>query len=135
MTRPELSTPFVAAPPNQQAGTSGMRSSADVARDGRGTETAKQAMLAQRQALLGGPVLAVMLKLALPTVIVLVVQSFVGVAKGGLFAPAIQEPLAAAGQLVTYQTGDQIDRRHGLGLRLAQSGLQHGGSAAEPELS
>ena len=77
MTQPELSTPFIAAPPNQQAGTSGMRSSADVARDGRGTETAKQAMLAQRQALLGGPVLAVMLKLALPTVIVLVVVSMV----------------------------------------------------------
>ena len=81
MTRPELSTPFVAAPPNQQASTGAMRSSADVARDGHGTETAKQAMLAQRQALLGGPVLAVMLKLALPTVIVLVVQSFVGVAE------------------------------------------------------
>ena len=81
MTQQELSTPFVAAPPNQQAGTSGIRSSADVARDGRGTETAKQAMLAQRQALLGGPVLPVMLKLALPTVIVLVVQSFVGVAE------------------------------------------------------
>src|SRR5205823_89699 len=66
---------------NQQAGTGTMRSSADIARDGRGTEAAKQAMLAQRQALLDGPVLAVMLKLALPTVIVLVVQSFVGVAE------------------------------------------------------
>ena len=81
MTQPELSTPFVAAPLNQQAGTGTMRSSADIARDGRGTEAAKQAMLAQRQALLDGPVLAVMLKLALPTVIVLVVQSFVGVAE------------------------------------------------------
>ena len=63
MTQPELSTPFVAAPLNQQAGTGTMRSSADIARDGRGTEAAKQAMLAQRQALLDGPVLAVMLKL------------------------------------------------------------------------
>src|SRR5437764_274608 len=81
MTQPELSTPFVAATPNQQAGTSIIRSRADVARDGHETEAAKQAMLAQRQALLGGPVLPVMLKLALPTVIVLVVQSFVGVAE------------------------------------------------------
>jgi hypothetical protein len=59
----------------------------------------------------------------------------VRVAEGGLFAPTIQESLAAAGKLITHQTRDQIDRRHGFGLRLAQSGFQHGGCAAEPELS
>ena len=64
-----------------------------------------------------------------------VVQSLVRVAEGGLFAPAIQQSLAAAGKLVAHQTGDQIDRRHGFGLRLVQSGFQHGGYAAEPELS
>ena len=64
-----------------------------------------------------------------------VVQSLVRVAEGRMFAPAIQESLAAAGKLVTHQTRDQIDRRHGFGLRLAQSGFQHGGCAAEPELS
>src|SRR6202158_5290739 len=64
-----------------------------------------------------------------------VVQSLVRVAEGGLFAPAIQESLAAAGKLVIHQTRDQIDRRHGFGLCLAQSGFQHGGGAAEPELS
>jgi hypothetical protein len=41
-----------------------------------------------------------------------------GIAKGGLFAPAIQESFAAAGQLVVHQTGDQIDWRHRFGLRL-----------------
>src|SRR5260221_9104538 len=56
-----------------------------------------------------------------------VVQSLVRVAEAGLFAPAIQESLAAAGQFVAHQTGDQIDRRHGFGLRLMQSGFQHGG--------
>ncbi len=64
-----------------------------------------------------------------------VVQSLVRVAEGGLFAPAIQEPLTAAGKLIADQAGDQIDRRHGFRLRLAQSGFQHGGCAAEPELS
>ena len=33
------------------------------------------------------------------------------------------------------QARDQIDRRHGFGLRLAQAGFQHGGHAAEPQLS
>ena len=32
------------------------------------------------------------------------------------------------------QAGDQIDGRHGFGLRLAQAGFQHGGHAAEAEL-
>src|SRR6266581_4106213 len=64
-----------------------------------------------------------------------VVQSLMRVAEGSLFAPAIQESLTAAGQLVAHQTGDQIDRRHGFSLRLTQSGFQHGGGTAEPELS
>jgi hypothetical protein len=33
------------------------------------------------------------------------------------------------------QARDEIDGRHGLGLGLADSGFQHGGHAAEPELS
>ncbi len=57
------------------------------------------------------------------------------VAEGGLFAPAFQQSVAAAGQFVADQARDQIDRRHGFGLRLVQSGFQHGGHAAEPELS
>ena len=64
-----------------------------------------------------------------------VVQRLVRIAEGGLFAPALQQPVAAPGEFVGDQTRDQIDRRHGFGLRLAQSGFQHGGHAAEPELS
>jgi hypothetical protein len=33
------------------------------------------------------------------------------------------------------QTRDQIDGRHSFRLRLVQSGFQHGGDAAEPQLS
>src|SRR3954447_16983812 len=41
-----------------------------------------------------------------------VVQSLVRITKSGLFAPAVQESLAAAGKLVAHQAGDQINRRH-----------------------
>lgn len=47
----------------------------------REAETAKARMLARRQALLTGPILPTMLKLAVPTVVVLVVQTLVGVAE------------------------------------------------------
>ena len=57
------------------------------------------------------------------------------VAKGGLFAPAFQQAVAAPGEFVGDQTRDQIDGRHGFGLRLMQTCFQHGGHAAEPELS
>src|SRR5260370_42363241 len=50
-----------------------------------------------------------------------VVQSLMRVAEGGLFAPAIQESLTAAGQLVAPPTGDQIHRRHAFGLLPALS--------------
>ena len=64
-----------------------------------------------------------------------VVQRLVHVAERGLFAPPVEQSFAAPGQLVGDQTGDQIDRRHRFGLGLAQSGFQHSGDAAEPELS
>ena len=63
------------------------------------------------------------------------VQGLVRVAELGLFAPAVEQPFAPPAQLVADQTRDQIDRRHGFALGLAQSGFQHGGYAAEPELS
>ena len=57
------------------------------------------------------------------------------VAELGLFAPAIQQPIAPPTQFIADQTRDQIDRRHGFGLRLVESGFQHSGHTAEPELS
>jgi|ERR1017187_820861 hypothetical protein len=64
-----------------------------------------------------------------------VVQGLLWVAEGSLFTPPFEQSLAAPGQLVRDQARDQIDGRHGFGLRLVQSGFQHGGDAAEPELS
>jgi hypothetical protein len=64
-----------------------------------------------------------------------VVQRLVRIAERGLFAPPVEQSLAAPRQLVGDQTRDQIDRRHGFGLGLTQSGFQHSGDAAEPELS
>jgi len=81
MTQRQLSTSFVAPSPTDEADSRSLHTSRGVAPDGRGTETAKHQKPDPRQALLGGPILPVMLKLALPTVIVLVVQSFVGVAE------------------------------------------------------
>jgi putative MATE family efflux protein len=49
--------------------------------DSRGADIAKARMVARRQALLSGPILPTMLKLAIPTVVVLVVQTLVGVAE------------------------------------------------------
>ncbi|MEI9926310.1 MAG: hypothetical protein WDN50_25720 [Bradyrhizobium sp.] len=46
-----------------------------------GADIAKARMLARRQALLTGPILPTMLKLAIPTLIVLVVQTMVGIAE------------------------------------------------------
>ena len=48
-----------------------------------------------------------------------VVERPVGIAEAGLFAPALQQSVAAPGQFVGHQARDQIDGRHRLGLRLA----------------
>src|SRR5471030_1428861 len=60
---------------------------------------------------------------------------FCWIAEGGLFAPPLQQPVAAPGQFVGDQARDEIDGRHGLGLGLAQTRFQHGSDAAEPQLS
>ena len=51
------------------------------------------------------------------------------------FVPPLQQAVAAPGEFVGDQAGDQVDGGHRFGLRLAQSGLEHGGHAAQPELS
>src|SRR5260221_9972949 len=55
-----------------------------------------------------------------------VVQSLVRVAEGGLFAPAIQESLAAAGQFLAPHTGDQSYWRPWFGVGPAQAGFPNG---------
>jgi len=59
----------------------------------------------------------------------------VWISKSGLLAVPIQQPFTTPRQFVIEQAGDPIDRRHGFGLRLAQSGFQHIGHTAQPELS
>lgn len=60
-----------------------------------------------------------------------IVEGFLRIAKLSLFAPAVQQSLAAAVEFVRDQAGDQIDGGHGFGLSLMQARLQHRGHAAE----
>jgi hypothetical protein len=63
-----------------------------------------------------------------------VIERLLRIPEGGLLAPPFQQAVAAPAQLVGDQARDQIDRRHGFALGLAQSRFQHGGDAAEPQL-
>ena len=63
-----------------------------------------------------------------------VVQALVGIAELRLFVASLQQPLAAAGQFIRDQRGDQVDGRHVLRLRLQQARFQHGGHAAQAQL-
>src|ERR1700687_3548594 len=56
-----------------------------------------------------------------------VVERLLWIAEAGLFAPPFQQAVAAPAQLVGNQARDQIDRRHGLGLGLAETRFEHGG--------
>src|ERR1700722_15571251 len=75
----KLSAPSPAATVRRSGADAPSRATA--ASHGHGADIAKARMLARRQALLSGPILPTMLKLALPTVVVLVVQTLVGVAE------------------------------------------------------
>jgi hypothetical protein len=63
-----------------------------------------------------------------------VVQALVGIAELRLFVASLQQPLAAAGQFIGDQRGDQVDGRHVLRLRLQQARFHHGGHAAQAQL-
>src|SRR5438552_4952694 len=64
-----------------------------------------------------------------------VVERLVRVAKAGLLAPPLQQAIATSGQLISDQTGDEIDRAHGFGLGLLQTCLEHRGHTAETQLA
>jgi len=64
-----------------------------------------------------------------------VIERLMRIAEGGLLAPSFQQAVATPRELVGDQARDQIDRRHGFGLGLAQARFEHGGDAAEPQLS
>ena len=56
-------------------------------------------------------------------------------AEAGVFAAPFEEAVGAPGELVRDQHGEQVDGRHGLGLRLPQTGFEHSGHAPEAELA
>src|SRR5436305_310677 len=60
-----------------------------------------------------------------------IVECPAGVAEAGLFAPALQQSVAASRQFVRYEARDQVNRRHRFSLRLVQARFQHGGHASE----
>ena len=61
-----------------------------------------------------------------------VVEAPLWVAKLGLLDPALQQTIAATSELVRDQAGEKVDRGHGLGLSLVETGFQYGGNAAQP---
>ena len=63
-----------------------------------------------------------------------VVERPVGIAEAGLFAAALQQPVATAREFVRDQARDQVDGSHGFGLGLAQTGFEHLGDAAQAQL-
>ena len=63
-----------------------------------------------------------------------VIQVLVGVAELRLLVAPLQQPLAAAGQFVRDQDGDQVDGCHGFGLSLQQTRFQRCGHAAQAQL-
>src|SRR5580658_2090500 len=64
-----------------------------------------------------------------------VIESPVGIAKGGLFPAALEQSVGAQSEFVGNQTGDQVDGSHGFGLCLMQAGFEHRGHSAQAELA
>src|SRR6202035_5133409 len=77
----KLSAPSPAATVRRSGADAPSGATATAASHSHGADIAKARMLARRQALLSGAILPTMLKLAIPTVVVLVVQTLVGVAE------------------------------------------------------
>src|SRR5260370_21372289 len=61
-----------------------------------------------------------------------VVESPLWVAKLGLLGSALQQTIAATGEFVRDQAGEEVDGRHGFGLSLVDTGFEHGGKSAQP---
>ena len=63
-----------------------------------------------------------------------VVEGSLRVAKLGLLGPAFQQAIAATSEFVRDQAGEEVDGRHGFGLRLVKTSFEHGGDTAQPQL-
>jgi hypothetical protein len=63
------------------------------------------------------------------------VERLAGVPEAGLRAPASEEPILAADELIGDERGDEIERHQPLGLGLTEPGLEPVGHAGEPQLT
>ena len=61
-----------------------------------------------------------------------VIEGLLRVAKLGLLCPALQQAIAATSEFVGDQAGEEVDRGHGFGLSLVETGFEHGGDSAQP---
>src|ERR1700680_1056277 len=59
-----------------------------------------------------------------------VIDGFLRIAKAGLLSPTFQQAVAATGEFVRDQAGDQVDGRHGFDLSLVQTHLEYGCDSA-----
>ncbi len=64
-----------------------------------------------------------------------IIQVLVRVSELRLLVAALQQALAAAGEFIGDQAGEQVDGRHGIGLCLEQTRFQHVGHAAQAQLA
>src|SRR5215471_14004796 len=55
------------------------------------------------------------------------IQGLVLVAESGLLFSALEQTISAAIQFIADQAGEEVDGRHGFGLRLAQASFQNRG--------
>jgi hypothetical protein len=63
------------------------------------------------------------------------VERLAGVAEAGVGAPAVEEPILAADELVGDERGDEVERGQPLRLRLVEPGFKGGGHAGEAQLA
>jgi len=61
-----------------------------------------------------------------------VVERLMRVTEAGLLSPPLEKPVASPSQLVRDQAGDEINRRHGLGLSLTKARLEHRRHTTKP---
>jgi hypothetical protein len=62
------------------------------------------------------------------------VEGALRVSEAREFVPALQQTILSPAEFVGDEDGDEIDRRHLLGLRLPQSRVEDGGHPGEPQL-
>ena len=63
-----------------------------------------------------------------------VIEVLLRIAKLGLLGSSLQQAITATSEFVGDQAGEEVDGGHGFGLGLVETGFEHGGDAAQPQL-